>query len=87
MGEVNKNLNDVEYKKKLLKEGINRINKYMNNLKEENNEKMSLLSEKIEVEGNILRVSNDMKNLKWKIDLLIESVVNEMKGVLKNKII
>jgi hypothetical protein len=38
-GAVNKTMADVEYNESLLKEGINRVTKYMNTLKSENNEK------------------------------------------------
>ena len=56
LGAVNNTFTDVEYNENLLKEGINRVTKCMNNLKAETNEKMSLFSAKIEVERHILRV-------------------------------
>ena len=39
LGAVNNTLTDAEYNESLLKEGINRVTKYMNTLKSENNEK------------------------------------------------
>ena len=87
LGSVNITLTDVEYNENLLKEGINRITKYMNNLKAETNEKMSLFSAKIEVEGHILRVSNAMQTLQRNLDLLTDSVVHAQKGVLQPQII
>jgi len=41
LGAVNNTLADVEYNENLMKEGINRITKYMNTLKAETNEKMN----------------------------------------------
>jgi len=87
LGAVNSTLTDVEYNENLLKEGINRITKYMNNLKAESNEKMSLFVAKIEVERHILRVSNAMQTLQLNLDLLIDSVVHAQKGALQPQII
>jgi len=87
LGAVNKTLTDVEYNENLLKEGINRITKYMNNLKAETNEKISFFSAKIEVEGHILRVNNVMQTLQLNLDLLIVSVIQAQKGVLQPPII
>jgi len=50
LGAVNNTLADVEYNENLMKVWINRITEYMNTLKAETNEKMSLFSAKIEVE-------------------------------------
>ena len=43
LGAVNSTLADVEYNENLMKEGINRITKYMNSLKSETNEKNELV--------------------------------------------
>jgi len=59
----------------------------MNNLHAETNEKMNLISAKIEVEGHILKVGKAMQSLKRNIDLLIDSVVHAQKGVLQPQII
>jgi hypothetical protein len=87
LGAVNNTLADVEYNESLLKEGINRVTRYMNTLKSKTNEKMNLISAKIEVEGNILRVHNAMNTLQCKPDLLIDSVINAQKGVLQPQVI
>jgi len=87
LGAVNNTLTDAEYNENLLKEGINRITMYMNNLKAETNEKMSLFGAKIEIEGHILRVNNAMQTLQRNHDLLIDSVVHAQKGVLQPQII
>ena len=87
LGAVNNTLADVEYNENLMKEWINRITEYMNTLKAENNEKMSLFSAKIEVEEHILRVNNAMHTLQRNLDLLIGSVVHAQKGVLRPQII
>jgi hypothetical protein len=70
-----------------MKEGISKITKYMNSLQSETNEKMSLFSAKIEVEGHILRVNNAMLTLQRNLDLLIDSVIHAQKGVLQPQII
>ena len=59
----------------------------MNNLHAETNEKMNLISAKIEVEGHILKVGKAMQSLKRNIDLLIDSVVHAQKGALQPQII
>ena len=87
LGAVNNTLTDVEYNENLLKEGINRITKYMNTLHAETNEKMSLFSAKIEIEGHILRVNNAMQTLQCNLDLLLDSIVHAQKGVLQPQII
>ena len=87
LGAVNSTLADIEYNENLMKEGINRITKYMNSLKSETNEKMSLFSAKIEVEGHILRVNNAMLTLQRNLDLLIDSEIHAQKGVLQPQII
>lgn len=81
MGAVNNTLVDVEYNESLLKEGINRVTKYMNTLKSETNEK-NLFSAKIVKEGHILRVNNTLNTLQHDLDLLIGSVINAQTGVL-----
>jgi len=53
----------------------------MNTLKAETNEKISLFSAKVEVEGHILRVNNAMQTLQSNLDLLIDSVIHAQKGV------
>jgi len=70
-----------------LKKGINRITKYINTLKSETNEKIYLFSTKIEVEGHILRVNNAMNAVQCNFYLLIQSVINAQKGVLKPQVI
>ena len=87
LGAVNSTLMDVEYNENLMKEGISKITKYMNSLQSETNEKMSLFSAKIEVEGHILRVNNAMLTLQRNLDLLIDSVIHAQKGVLQPQII
>jgi len=59
----------------------------MNSLKLETNEKMSLISAKMEVEGHILRVNNAMTLLQRDLDLLIDSVINAQNGVLQPQVI
>ena len=51
LGAVNNTLADAKYNENLMKEEINKITKYMNTLKAETKEKMSLFRAKIEVEG------------------------------------
>ena len=63
LGAVNNTLAEVECNENLMKEGINRITKYMNTLKAENNVKMSLFRAKIEVEGHILKTNNAVHTL------------------------
>jgi len=58
LGAVNNTLADVAYNENLLREGINKISKYTYKLRSEANEKMNLVSMKIEVEGHILRANN-----------------------------
>ena len=87
LGAVSDTLAYAEYNENLMKEGIYRITKYMNTLKVETNEKMSLFSAKIEVEGYILRVNNAMYTLQRNHDLLIDSIVHAQKGVLQLQII
>ena len=56
-------------------------------LRSETNEKMNLLSMKIEVEGHMLRVNNAINVLQRNLNLLIDSVMNAQKGVLQPQII
>jgi hypothetical protein len=81
LGAVNNTLVGVEYNESLLKEGINRVTKYMNTFKSEINEK-NLFSAKIVKEGHILRVNNALNTLQHDLDLLIGSVINAQTGVL-----
>ena len=87
LGAVNNTLTDVEYNKNLLKEGISKVTQYMNSLKLETNEKMILISAKMEVEGHVLRVNNALTLLQRDLDLLIDSVINAQKGVLQPQVI
>ena len=87
LGAVNNTLADVECNENLLKEGVSQVNKYMNTLKLDTNEKMNLFSAKIEIEGHIVRVNNAMSTLQHNLDLLIDSVINAQKGVLQPQII
>ena len=80
-------VNNVEYNENLLKEGVRKVTEYMNTLKLETNEKMNLFSAKIEIEGHIVRVNSAMSTLQCNLDLLIDSVINAQKGVLKPQII
>jgi len=80
LGAVNSTVADVAYNKNLMKEELNRITKYMNSLKTETNEKISLLHAKIEVEVHNLRVNNAMHTLQNNLDLLIESIIHAQKG-------
>jgi hypothetical protein len=84
---VNHTFADVEYNDSLLKEGIDRVTKYMNTLKSETNEKMNLFSAKIEIDGHILRANNAMNTLQCDIDFLIDSVINAQKEVLQPQVI
>ena len=58
----------------------------MTNLKSETNEKTSLLSAKLEVEGHILRVNHAMRTVQRKRDLVIDGVIHTQKGVLQPQI-
>ena len=83
LGAVNNTLAEVEYNESILKEGINRVTKYMNTLKSVTNEKMNLFSAKFGIEGHNLKVNNAMNAVQCNLDLLIESVINAQKRVLK----
>jgi len=85
LGAVNNPLADVEYNGSILKEGMNRVARYMNTFKSETSEKMNLFSANIEIEGHILRVNNLMNTLQHNLDLLIESVIKL--GVLQPQVI
>jgi hypothetical protein len=87
LGDVKNTLEDDEYNENLLKEGVSNVTEYMNTLKLETNEKMNLFIAKIEVEGHILRVNNAMSTLQRNLNLLIYSVINAQKGMLKPQII
>ena len=80
LGAVNNTLADAEYNESLVKEGINRVTKYMNTLKSETNEKMNLFSAKIEIEGHTLRANNAINTLQRNFDLSIDNVTNAKKG-------
>ena len=86
LGAVNNTLVDAEYNENLMKEGMNRVTTYMTNLKSETNEKMSLQSAKLEVDGYILRVNHAMRTVQRNLDLLIDSVIHAQKGVLQPQI-
>jgi hypothetical protein len=87
LGAVNNTLADVEYNENLLKEGMGKVIKYMDTLRLETNEKMNLVSTKIEVERHILRVNNAINALQRKLDILIDSVMNGQRGVLEPQVI
>ena len=71
----------------MLREGISKISKYTDTLRSETNEKMNLVSMKIEVEGHILRANNALNMLQRHLDLLIESVINAQKGALQPQVV
>jgi hypothetical protein len=48
---------------------------------------MNLFSANIEIEGHILRVNNEINTLQRNHDLLIDSVINAQKGVLRHQVI
>jgi len=83
---VNNNLADNEYNENLMNEGMNRFSTYMTNLKSETNEKVILLTAKLEVEGHILRVNHAMRTVQRNLDLLIDGVIHSQKGVLQPQI-
>jgi len=87
LGAVNNTLADVEHNENLLKEGINRVTKYMEMLGKETNEKVNIISMKIEVEEHILRVNNAIHALQRNVDRLIDSVMNAQKGVIQPQIV
>ena len=89
LGAVNNTLADAEYNKNLLKEGMDKVIKYMDTLKLETNERINLVSTKIEIEGHILRVNNAINALQCTrtFDILIDSVMNGQRGVLQPQII
>jgi hypothetical protein len=87
IGAVNNTLTDVEYKERLIKEGIQKITNYTDLLKAETREKMDIFGAKIEIEGHMLRVNNAINTLQRKSDMLISNVVNAQKGVLQPQVI
>jgi hypothetical protein len=78
LGAVNNTLADVEYNENLLKEGINKVTKYMEMLGKETNEKVNIISMKIEVEEHILQCN---------LDRLMDSVMNAQKAVIQPQIV
>ena len=87
LGAVNNTLADVAYNENLLRKGISKISKYTDTLRSETNEKINLVSMKIEVEGYILRANNALNVLQRNLDLLIDSVINAHKGVLQPQVV
>jgi len=87
LGAVNNTLADAEYNESLVKEGINRVTKYMNTLKSQTNKKMNLFSGKIKIEGHILRANDAINTLQRNFDLLIQNVTNAKKGFLQPQVI
>lgn len=85
LGAVNNPLADDEYNGSILKEGMNRVARYMNTLKSETSEKMNLFSANIEIEGHVLRVNNVMNTLQHNLDFLIDIVIKL--GVLQPHVI
>ena len=83
---VNNTLADVECNENLMEEGMNWVITYMTNLQAETNEKTSLLSAKLEVEGHILIVNHAMLTVQRNLDLLTDSVTHLQKGVLQPQI-
>jgi hypothetical protein len=87
LGAVNNTLTDVEYNENLLKEGINKVTKYVEMLGKETNEKVNIISMKIEVEEHIVRVNNAIHALQRNLDRLTDSVMNAQKGVIQPQIV
>ena len=87
LGAVNNTLVDMSYNENLLKEGVDKVRKYMGILKSETDAHINLVSTKIEVEGHIMRVTNAMNALQRNLDLLIDSVIHAQRGVLQPQVI
>jgi hypothetical protein len=56
-------------------------------LGKETNEKVKIISMKIEVEEHILRVNNAIHALQLNLDRLIDGVMNEQKGVIQPQMV
>lgn len=87
LGALNNTLSDVAYNENLLREGMNKVSKYVESLKANTDENLNLVSTKVEVEGHILRVNLAMNAMQRKLDLLINSVTNAQRGVLQPQIL
>jgi hypothetical protein len=87
LGAINNTLTDVENNENLLKERMNKVTEYMNILKSETTEKMNLFNVKIETEGHILRINNELSILQRNSYLLIDSIIHAQKGVLQPQVV
>jgi hypothetical protein len=60
----------VDFNKKPIREGISKVNDYIQILKADSGKKFNIFNAEIEIECNILRVSNAMNAVQRNLDLL-----------------
>jgi hypothetical protein len=71
----NEIISDMEYNNGLIQKGLTELKTYMEKFIGETEEKIDLISLKINVEGHISRINNTLNAVQRNLDLIIESTV------------